>query len=94
MILSFGDTATYELFMHGTVPDEGCGWADVADVATRKLDALDDAEKITDLWTPPGNRAKSLEDDLFSSRINDQWRIVFEWMEDGAENVEIIDDHD
>lgn len=52
------------------------------------------AWKITDLWTPPGNRPKSLEDDLFSIRINDQWRIVFEWTEDGAENVEIIDYHD
>jgi len=55
---------------------------------------LDDAEEITDLWRPPGNRPKSLDDNLFSIRINDQWRIVFEWTDDGAENVEIIDYHD
>jgi len=94
VILSFGDEATYELFMHGDVPDKGCGWADVVDVAIRKLDALDEAEEITDLWTPPGNRPKSLDGKLFSIRINKQWRIVFEWTEDGAENVEIVDYHD
>lgn len=94
MIKSFGDQATYDLFDTGEVPDKGCGWADVADVARRKLNFIEAAEKITDLWTPPGNKLKSLEGDLYSIRINDQWRIVFEWDDGDAENVEIIDYHD
>ena len=96
MIVSFGDEATYELFMHGTVPKKGCGWVDVADVAARKLDALDAAEQITDLWRPPGNRPEKLEgdEDWYSIRINDRWRIVFQWTDDGKEAVEITDYHD
>jgi proteic killer suppression protein len=94
MITSFGDEATYHLFESGNVPDQGCGWEDVADVAGRKLDMLDAAEELTDLYTPPGNRFESVEGDWYTIRINDQWRIKFQWDDGDAEFVHICDPHD
>lgn len=62
-----------------------------------KLDLLDVATSIGDL-TLPGNRLEALKGDRkgqYSIRINDQWRICFEWPKhaDGPENVEIVDYH-
>jgi proteic killer suppression protein len=57
-------------------------------VARRKLLYLDDAEDLQDLMAPPGDRAGQ-----FSIRINDQWRICFEWADKKARNVEIVDYH-
>jgi len=54
------------------------------------------AAKLTDLKSPPGNRLESLKGDLrgcYSIRINEQWRVVFEWSPDGASNVRIPDYH-
>jgi len=42
------------------------------------------------------NRFKSLmgnRQGQYSIRINDQWRICFEWQDDGPINVEIVDYH-
>jgi len=57
---------------------------------------LDAATDINDLRIPPGNRLEALKDDRLgqhSIRINDQWRICFEWKDGDAYNVEIIDYH-
>lgn len=57
---------------------------------------LDDAEKLEDVRTVPGNRLEALTGDRkgqHSIRINDQWRICFAWKEGAAENVEIVDYH-
>jgi len=95
VITSFGDRETYELFDTGNVPDKGCGWVGVAEIAREKLFALHSAEELTDLWTPPGNKPKSVEGEWYTMRINDQWRIKFEWTDDGhAERVHICDPHD
>lgn len=54
------------------------------------------AEKLNDLRSPPGNRLKSLKgelQDLYSVRINDQWRIVFRWTPTGPTAVDIVDYH-
>jgi proteic killer suppression protein len=51
---------------------------------------------IQDLRLPPSNRLESLKGTRkgqWSIRINDQWRICFEWTENHAENVEIVDYH-
>ena len=51
---------------------------------------------MNDLRVPPGNRLESLKGDRegqMSIRINDQWRICFEWRENDAYNVEIVDYH-
>lgn len=65
-------------------------------VAHRKLDQLDSAENLADLRIPPGNRLEALRGDRagqHSIRINDQYRICFEWTEHGPDRVEIIDYH-
>jgi proteic killer suppression protein len=64
--------------------------------ARRKLIMLDDAGRLEELRSPPGNRLEALRGDRagqYSIRINDQWRIVFIWREDGAHDVAIVDYH-
>ena len=91
MIRSFRDKATALVFSGG-VPR---GMArDLAVAAYRKLAALNAAERLEDLYLPPGNRLETLRRDRRGShsiRVNGQWRIVFEWQEDGAHAVEIVD---
>lgn len=57
---------------------------------------LDAAERLDDLRIPPGNRLEKLSGDRtgqYSIRINDQWRICFEWREGDAYVVQIVDYH-
>ena len=66
--------------------------------ARLKLDRLEAAVELRDLGALPGNRLEALKGDLkgrYSIRINDQWRICFEWPGDapGPSNVEIVDYH-
>jgi proteic killer suppression protein len=65
-------------------------------VALRKLRQLDAARLLSDLASPPGNRLEALRGDRkgqHSIRINDQWRICFEWLSGDAYAVEIADYH-
>ena len=65
-------------------------------VARRKLKMLDDATSLKDLAALPGNRLEALRGDRrgqYSIRINDQYRICFEWRDGDAHNVEIVDYH-
>jgi proteic killer suppression protein len=67
---------------------------DIAKVARRKLVQLDGAILLGDLTVPPGDRLEALRGDLagkHSIRVNDQWRIVFQWTAAGPEQVEIVD---
>jgi proteic killer suppression protein len=64
--------------------------------ARRKLLYLDDAEDLRDLQAPPGNRLEKLKDKRagqYSIRINDQWRICFDWIDNKASNLAIVDYH-
>ena len=64
--------------------------------ALRKLLVLDAAEELNDLTVPPGNRLEKLRGDRegqYSIRINQQWRICFQWTTAGPEDVSIVDDH-
>ena len=57
---------------------------------------LNRALTMNDLRIPPSNRLKSLSGDRrgqHSIRINDQWRICFEWNGGEVTNVEIVDYH-
>ena len=57
---------------------------------------LDSAVELNDLRSPPGNRLEALRGDRagqYSIRINDQFRICFEWENGNAINVQIIDYH-
>jgi proteic killer suppression protein len=70
---------------------------DVLQAARRKLAILDAAETLADLRAPPGNRLEALAGDRagqYSIRINDRWRLCFEWRDDGPHAVEITDYHD
>jgi len=67
-------------------------------VARLKLDRLEAAVELKDLAALPGNRLEALKGDRkgqYSIRINDQWRICFEWPtgSPGPANVEIVDYH-
>ena len=66
--------------------------------ARLKLDRLEAATGLRDLGALPGNRFEALTGDRkgqYSIRINDQWRICFEWPEhaSGPSSVEIVDYH-
>jgi len=57
---------------------------------------LNRAVNLQDLRVPPANRLEKLSGGRagqYSIRINDQWRICFEWKEGNADNVEIVDYH-
>ncbi len=64
--------------------------------ARRKLRMLNRAVELMDLSVPIANRLEALRGDKagqYSIRINDQWRICFEWREGNAYRVEIVDYH-
>ena len=66
--------------------------------AEKRLRILEAATSLRDLAQLPGNRLEALSGDRvgqYSIRINDQWRICFEWPQgaDGPENAEIVDYH-
>jgi len=64
--------------------------------AARLLDLLNAAGNISDLRVPPGNHLEALKGDwrgFYSVRVNDQWRVVFRWVEGNAEEVQIVDYH-
>ena len=64
--------------------------------ALRKLDILDAAQDIRTLATLPGNRLERLRGDRkgqYSIRVNDQWRVCFEWRDGHAYEVELVDYH-
>jgi proteic killer suppression protein len=70
--------------------------SDIQQVALRKLRMLNRAETLQDLRVPPANRLERLVGDRegqYSIRVNDQWRICFEWEEGKAWDVEIVDYH-
>ncbi len=92
MIQSFADDDTYQLF----ITRKSRRWRNIQNVALRKLDQMEAAERLTDLKVPPGNRLEALHRDRagqHSIRINSQFRICFVWKEDGAHNVQIVDYH-
>jgi proteic killer suppression protein len=66
--------------------------------ARLKLDRMETATSLRDLAALPGNRFEALHGDRtgqYSIRINDQWRICFEWADGapGPSNTEIVDYH-
>ena len=92
MIRSFADKKTEALFRDERVKE----FQSIARAAKRKLEMLDAASRLDDLKMPPGNRLEALSGDLsgfHSIRINDQWRLIFVWRDDGAYEVEIVDYH-
>ncbi len=92
MIRSFTCTDTEVLFNSQTVPR----FRSIERLARRKLLQLHAATELASLRVPPGNQLEPLKGERlgqYSIRINDQWRICFVWHDDGAYQVEIVDDH-
>ena len=92
MIKSFRCKETEKLFNDQTSKK----FATIDRVSRRKLEMLEAAQKLEDLRNPPGNRLELLKGNRagqYSIRINDQFRICFRWIDNSAENVEIVDYH-
>ncbi len=92
MIRSFRDRRTKQLF-NGERVREFQGFARQAEKRLRLLDAADTLEALRAI---PSNRLEALKSDRrdqFSIRINLQYRVCFEWREDGPHNVEIVEYH-
>lgn len=93
MIKSFRDKETEKIFnrlFSRKLPQN------IQHIARRKLVILDAAPELNELRIPPGNKLESLKrerKDQLSIRINDQWRICFNWKAGDAYNVEITDYH-
>jgi proteic killer suppression protein len=65
-------------------------------IALRKLTQINGTATLSFLRIPPANRLEKLSGDRegqWSIRINEQWRICFEWRNGNAENIEITDYH-
>ena len=65
-------------------------------IGRRKLRMINNSQNLDDLKIPPANRLEKLSGKLknyYSIRINDQWRIIFKWIEDHSYKVEILDYH-
>jgi len=65
-------------------------------VAFRKLRQIESVARVEELLEPPGNRLEKLHGDRdgqWSIRINEQWRICFDWRDGDAWKVEIVDYH-
>ena len=94
MIVSFRDKRSRE-FTQGKHVKAFSGFARRVEL---KLDQLEAAASVRDLAALPGNRLEALKGrrrGQYSIRINDQWRICFEWPDrsPGPVNVEIVDYH-
>ncbi len=93
MIKSFRDRETEKIFClrHSRkLPPE------IQQTALRKLRMLNNAETLQDLRVPPANRLEKLTGDRtgqYSIRINEQWRICFEWRDGDVYQAEITDYH-
>ncbi len=57
---------------------------------------LNAAGRLEDLLVPPSNRLEKLRGDLaafYSIRVNDQWRLIFQWIDGHALEARIVDYH-
>jgi len=93
MINSFNDKETEKIWngeVSAKLPFE------IQQTARRKLRMINNSQNINDLRIPPANRLEKLQGDLknkYSIRIDDQWRVVFSWLDNNAFEVEIVDYH-
>jgi proteic killer suppression protein len=92
MIRSFGNKATESLFHDEFVRQ----FKGIARAAKRKLEALNAATSLEDLMVPPSNRLEKKKGDLkdfYAIRINDQWRVIFKWIDGEPYEVKVTDYH-
>lgn len=87
-IQSFACADTEALFVTG----KSKRFANIRDVAVRRLTQLDSAPSINFMKVPPGNDLKEY-DGSFHVRVNQQWRLSFKWGDSGPYEVKIYDPH-
>ncbi|MDA8714715.1 type II toxin-antitoxin system RelE/ParE family toxin [Flavobacteriales bacterium] len=93
MIKGFGDKESEKIWngiRSKKLPNE------IQNVARRKLRMINNAQDINDLRVPPANRLEKLKGNMskyHSIRINNQWRIIFNWKNNDAYDVSIVDYH-
>lgn len=93
MIKTFGDKESENIWngiLSRKLPVE------IQHVARRKLRMINNAQDINDLRIPPANRLEKLKGDMskyHSIRLNRQWRVIFEWRNNDAFEVRIVDCH-
>ena len=93
MIKSFGNSETQKIWngeQSKKLP------FNIQNIARRKLRMLNNAQTINDLRIPPANHLEKLKGNLlgfYSIRINNQYRIVFKWVNTQALDIQIIDYH-
>ncbi len=97
MIVAFKDQGTEDIFdgIDSKAARKTCP-IKLWNVARRKLDQLNASVSLNDLRVPPGNKLEALQGERagqYSIRINDQYRICFVWLEQGASLIEIVDYH-
>jgi proteic killer suppression protein len=93
MIVSFGDKTTQKIWEGEWVKGFS---TDIQDTARRKLRMLNNSVDLKDLIVPPSNRLEKLKGnrkDFYSIRVNDQWRLIFQWVNGSAFHVELMDYH-
>ena len=93
MIISFSSKDTEKIWKGERVKKIPM---EIQKVGRRKLRMLNNSQNLSDLRIPPSNRLEKLkgrEKDFYSIRINDQWRIIFQWENNHAHEVEITDYH-
>jgi len=91
MIVSFGSKDTEKIWNGEPVKKIPI---EIQQIGRRKLRMINNLQNWSDLRIPPSNRLEKLQgSDFYSIRVNDQWRIVFRWVDNNATTVEIIDYH-
>lgn len=96
MVESFGNRLAKDLFADNTSKELRGFPKILRRTARRKLLYLHEAVELKDLRAPPGNRLKELKGKwkgVYSIRINEQWRVVFQWNNGNAYKAQIIDYH-
>jgi len=93
LIKEFGDKESEKIWEG--IPSKKLPY-EIQNIALRKLRMINNALDIYDLRIPPANHLEKLKGDLsdfYSIRINDRWRIIFQWINNDAFKVKIIDYH-
>lgn len=96
MIRSFADKLTQDIFNGVSSKRVRRLDSNLVRATARKLDIINSAHVLDDLRAPPGNRLEALKGDLdghHSIRVNDQWRLVFRWLDGAAHDVRLMDYH-
>jgi proteic killer suppression protein len=93
MIRTFTDSRTRQVFARDRLLDFS---PELQRAAWKKLAILHAAGSLQDLRVPPGNRLEKLSgrrEGQYSIRVNDQWRLCFEWKRGDAYGEEMVDYH-